>query len=47
LPKAPKVRFGGFLVASEVLKLEIDDLWVNIEDKVVFMRFFGRFAPSE
>jgi Fe-S cluster assembly ATP-binding protein len=32
---APKVRFGGFLVTVEVLMLEIDDLWINIDDKEV------------
>jgi Fe-S cluster assembly ATP-binding protein len=32
---APKVFFGGFLVAIEVLMLEIDDLWVNIDAKEV------------
>lgn len=32
---APKVRFGGFLVTCGVLMLEIDDLWVNIDDKEV------------
>jgi Fe-S cluster assembly ATP-binding protein len=33
---APKVRFGGFLIAAEVfIMLEIDDLWVNIDDKEV------------
>ena len=32
---APKVSFGGFLVAVEVLRLEIDDLWVKIDDKEV------------
>jgi Fe-S cluster assembly ATP-binding protein len=32
---APKVRFGGFLFTFEVLMLEIDDLWVSIEDKEV------------
>jgi hypothetical protein len=26
--------------------LEIDDPWVNIEDKEVLTRFFGRSAPS-
>jgi hypothetical protein len=30
---APKARFGGFLVTFEVLMLEINDLWVNIDDK--------------
>jgi hypothetical protein len=32
---APKVLFGGFLVTFEVIMLEIDDLWVNIDDKEV------------
>ena len=32
---APKACFGGFLVTIEVLMLEIDDLWVNIDDKEV------------
>src|SRR4030067_3327056 len=32
---APKARFEGFLFTCEVLMLEIDDLWVNIEDKEV------------
>jgi len=29
MPMAPKVRFGGFLFTSEVLMLEIHDLWVK------------------
>ena len=32
---APKASFGGFLVTFEVAMLEIDDLWVNIDDKEV------------
>jgi Fe-S cluster assembly ATP-binding protein len=32
---APKVRFGGFLFRFEVSMLEINDLWVNIEEKEV------------
>ncbi len=32
---APKVRFGGFLVPSGVIMLEITDLWVDIDDKQV------------
>jgi Fe-S cluster assembly ATPase SufC len=32
---APKVRFGGFLVAVEVLRLELNDLGVNIDDTEV------------
>lgn len=35
MPMAPKARFGGFLFTFEVLMLEIDDLWVNIDDKEV------------
>jgi len=33
---APKASFGGFLVSyCEVFMLEIEDLWVNIDDKEV------------
>jgi Fe-S cluster assembly ATP-binding protein len=44
---APKVRFGGFLVTREVLMLEIDDLWVTIEDKEVLRGINLRIPVGE
>jgi len=42
---APKARFGGFLVAFEVLMLEIDDPWVNIDDHVILNSSSWAFGP--
>ncbi len=44
---APKVRFGGFLVTSGVLMLEITDLWVNIDDKEVLKGINLRIPVGE
>jgi Fe-S cluster assembly ATP-binding protein len=44
---APKARFGGFLVTVEVLMLEIDDLWINIDDKEVLKGINLRIPVGE